>query len=113
MFFVKKQISLRRESIADLPNRDDGTHVVAPDLAYRRLALVNVAFLGRPGAGDRQWTLIDAGVPGLSGLIESAASERFGQDARPAAIVMTHGHFDHVGVLKKARRKVGRPNLRP
>ena len=67
----------------------------------------------RRRAGDRQWTLIDAGVPGLSGLIESAASERFGQDARPAAIVMTHGHFDHVGVLKKARRKVGRPNLRP
>ena len=83
MFFVKKQISLRRESIADLPNRDDGTHVVAPDLAYRRLALVNVAFLGRPGAGDRQWTLIDAGGPGLGSLIESAASERFGQGCQP------------------------------
>jgi hypothetical protein len=49
MFFVKKQISLPRESIADLPNRDDGTHVVAPDLAYRRLALVNVA--GQPQDG--------------------------------------------------------------
>jgi hypothetical protein len=66
MFFVKKQISLPQKSIADLPHPDDGTHVIAPDLAYRRLALVNVVFLGRPGAGDRQWTLIDAGVPGLA-----------------------------------------------
>ena len=99
MFFVKKQISLPQESLTELSHPEDGTHVIAPDLAYRRLALANVVFLGRPGAGDRQGTLIDAGVPGLGSLIEGAASERFGQDARPAAIVMTHRHFDHVGVL--------------
>ena len=108
MFFMKR-ISLSPETIVDLPHSDDGTHVIAPDLAYRRLALVNVVFLGWPGAGDRQWTLIDAGVPGLGGLIESAASERFGQDARPAAIVMTHGHFDHVGVLEKLAEKWDAP----
>jgi glyoxylase-like metal-dependent hydrolase (beta-lactamase superfamily II) len=110
MFFMK-QISLPPETIVDLPHPDDGTHVIAPDLAYRRLALVNVVFLGRSGAGDRQWTLIDAGVgvPGLGGLIESAARERFGQGARPAAIVMTHGHFDHVGVLEKLAEKWDAP----
>jgi hypothetical protein len=54
MFFMK-QISLSPETIVDLPLSDDGTHVIAPDLAYRRLALVNVVFLGWPGAGDRQW----------------------------------------------------------
>jgi glyoxylase-like metal-dependent hydrolase (beta-lactamase superfamily II) len=108
MFFMK-QISLQPETIVDLSHPDDGTHVIASDLAYRRLALVNVVFLGRPGAGDRQWTLIDAGVPGLGGLIESAASERFGQEARPAAIVMTHGHFDHVGVLEKLAEKWDAP----
>jgi glyoxylase-like metal-dependent hydrolase (beta-lactamase superfamily II) len=104
-----KQIPLPPETIVDLPHPDDGTHVIAPDLAYRRLALVNVVFLGRSGAGDRQWTLIDAGVPGLGGLIESAASERFGQDARPTAIVMTHGHFDHVAVLEKLAEKWDTP----
>ena len=81
--------------------RDDGTHEVAPDLAYRRLAIVNVVFVGRPGAGDRQWVLIDAGVMGTRGLITGAAEERFGPDSRPAAIVMTHGHFDHVGALEE------------
>lgn len=77
---------------------DDGTREVAPDLAYRRLGIVNVAFHGRPG--DRDWVLVDAGVFGTRELITKAAEERFGKDARPSAIVLTHGHFDHVGVLE-------------
>ena len=80
--------------------RNDKTHEIAPDLAYRRLGIVNVVFFGRPGAGDRQWVLVDTGIPGTKGLIKGAAEERFGPDARPAAIVMTHGHFDHIGALE-------------
>ena len=69
--------------------RDDKTHEVVPDIAYRRLGIVNVVFFGPSKAGDRGWVLIDAGLPGTKGLIKSAAAERFGCDARPAAIVMT------------------------
>lgn len=79
----------------------DGVREVRPDLAYRRLAIVNVAYCGPPGAGDRGWVLIDAGVFGTARTIASDAEERFGKAARPAAIVMTHGHFDHVGGLKE------------
>jgi hypothetical protein len=53
--------------------RDDSTHEVAPDLAYRRLAIVNVVFFGIPGAGDRGWVLIDAGVIGTTRLITAAS----------------------------------------
>lgn len=99
-----QQIPIDPGARADDPerdaSRDDATREIAPDLAYRRLAIVNVTFLGPPGAGDRGWVLIDAGIPGTKGSIKNAAEARFGPGARPSAIVMTHGHFDHVGVLE-------------
>lgn len=80
---------------------DGGIHGVAADIAYQRLAIVNVVYLGAPGAADRNWVLIDAGVAGSGGAIKSVAETRFGQNSRPAAIVLTHGHFDHVGALEQ------------
>jgi glyoxylase-like metal-dependent hydrolase (beta-lactamase superfamily II) len=77
---------------------DDGRSTeIATELAYKRLAIVNVAFYGARGA--REWVLIDAAVAGTAPLIKKAAEERYGV-ARPAAIVLTHGHFDHVGALE-------------
>src|ERR671916_591965 len=71
-------------------------HMVATDVGYQRLGIVNVAYWGSTDG----WVLIDAGVHGTTKLILDAVEERFGADARPQAIVLTHGHFDHVGALK-------------
>lgn len=101
---MSRQVPLDHSARADDPGldelRNDAMHEVAPDLAYRRLAIVNVVFFGTPGAGDRGWVLVDAGIVGSGSWIISAAGKRFGSDARPAAIVLTHGHFDHVGALE-------------
>lgn len=93
------QVPIHPDARADDEN-DHGIHEVAPDIAYLRLAIVNVAFLGPANASDRQWILVDAGIPASGRAIREAAERRFGAQSRPAAIVLTHGHFDHVGVLK-------------
>lgn len=79
----------------------DGIHEVRPDVAYIRLAIVNAVFFGPASAGDRGWVLVDAGIPATAGRIADLAESRFGEGARPAAIVLTHGHFDHVGALQE------------
>jgi len=72
---------------------------LTPDLGRLRIAFVNVYLSGRPGVPN-DWVLIDAGLAMGAAQILSVAADRFGDDARPAAIVLTHGHFDHVGALE-------------
>ena len=110
---MEHQIPLDPEGIAADPKQDeirhDHTHEAAPDVAYKRLMMVNVVFYGLSGAGDRQWVLIDAGIPGTARRIADAAEERFGKGARPFAIILTHGHIDHVGALAELADKWDAP----
>ncbi len=69
---------------------------LAPDLARLPVLFVNVYCVGDPGT-DEPWALIDAGLPGSARTIRNAAADRFGADRPPAAIYLTHGHFDHRG----------------
>lgn len=96
----EQQVPLNREARADAQPEGD-VQVVLPDLAYQQLLIVNVLFYGAPGVGDREWILIDTGVMGATGRIRETAAQRFGAEARPAAIILTHGHFDHVGTLRE------------
>ena len=87
---------IRGAAAAELP---EGATPVARDLAYLRTAIANVVLYGPPECEDRGWVLIDAGMYGSAPAILDASGRRFGR-ARPAAIVLTHGHFDHVGALR-------------
>ena len=71
---------------------------VVHDVAYRRLAIANVTFVGEPQHGG-SWVLVDAGVHGTARAIIRSAEALFGEGTLPDAIVLTHGHFDHVGAL--------------
>ncbi len=49
---------------------------------------------------DANWVLVDAGLKISAPKIRKMAADLFG-NKRPKAIILTHGHFDHVGSLKK------------
>jgi glyoxylase-like metal-dependent hydrolase (beta-lactamase superfamily II) len=101
---MTQQIPLDSDDRADKAH-EHGVHEVADDLALQRLAIVNVAYYGAPDSPSGKWVLIDAGLIGTVGMISRAAARRFGSDSRPAAIVLTHGHFDHVGALEDLAEK--------
>ena len=99
---MDKQVDVAASARAD-GIEHDGVHEIASDVAYKRLFMVNVCFFGTPG--QRDWVLVDAGIPGTAPLIAESAEKLFGKNAPPVAIVMTHGHFDHVGALQTLAEK--------
>jgi glyoxylase-like metal-dependent hydrolase (beta-lactamase superfamily II) len=99
MITLPERFSLGEDARADRQGLgSDGTRHLLPDLAYKRLFVVNVCFYGNP-AGYENWVLIDAGVPGTLINLKQSAQLRFG-GRPPSAIVLTHAHPDHVGCLQ-------------
>ena len=68
---------------------------VAEGVQFLRTLMVNVYIVQTPTS----WVLVDAGLPGYAQAIREAAAAFVGSSDPPAAIVLTHGHFDHVGSL--------------
>lgn len=68
---------------------------VTAGVARVRTIMVNL-YLVRTA---RSWVLIDTGMRGYSRTIVAAARELMGTSAPPEAILLTHGHFDHIGSL--------------
>ncbi len=75
---------------------------IAPDVGWLPVSFVNVFFIGRPGGS---WLLVDAGLPRRAKQIFAAAEARFGAGAKPEAIILTHGHFDHAGSAAELARR--------
>lgn len=66
---------------------------IAPGVAVVTMTISNAYLVGNADS----WVLVDSGTPGNATKIKEAAEARFGPGAKPRAIVLTHGHFDHAG----------------
>ena len=67
---------------------------IAKGVGYLPVSIANVYFVE---AANGHWVLVDAGTPGKAAMIRAAAEGRYGLGAKPAAMFLTHGHFDHAG----------------
>lgn len=68
---------------------------LTPDVYVYTVQMVNLYLVGDIEKGE--FVIIDAGTPNRSEEIIATVEKRFGKDSRPQAIILTHGHFDHVG----------------
>jgi glyoxylase-like metal-dependent hydrolase (beta-lactamase superfamily II) len=73
---------------------------IAKGVYYLPVRGVNVYFV-RSGSS---WVLIDTAWPKNGRLIREAAASLFGENARPAAILLTHVHPDHQGSAAELAR---------
>ena len=68
---------------------------VLPDLFNYTIQIVNIQLVGY----ESEFVLVDAGMTGSANEIIAAVEDRFGANRIPKAIILTHGHFDHVGAI--------------
>ena len=71
---------------------------IAPDVTGLRVVFVNVYTIR--GAGG-QWSLVDSGLPLSTTRVKHWVQSVFGENAKPQNIILTHGHFDHVGTVQE------------
>lgn len=79
---------------------------VLPDLYCYTNQIVNMTCINNNNDLN-EWVLVDTGMPeSFEKMIEMTES-RYGKEAKPKAIVLTHGHFDHVGAVVDLVEKWG------
>lgn len=71
---------------------------VAPGAWGRKELFVNFYII--QDSGSKNWALVDAGLKWSTPRIRRMADDLFGMGSRPSAIILTHGHFDHIGALQ-------------
>lgn len=66
---------------------------VTSDILVLQFTIVTACIVGN----SSNWVLVDTGLENSADFILESAEKRFGKNCRPQAIILTHGHFDHVG----------------
>lgn len=74
---------------------------VLSDIMVLEFRVVNAFLVGNPKIENPKWVLVDTGLENSGDYILEISKERFGEDSKPEAIILTHGHFDHVGSVIK------------
>ncbi len=98
------------EMLLDTPDtqarksQTDVTYDVCSDVRGMKTLFVNLYFIGEPQANPTnepaEWVLVDAGFFGYANQIRAKAESLYGLGTKPKAIVLTHGHADHIGSLE-------------
>jgi glyoxylase-like metal-dependent hydrolase (beta-lactamase superfamily II) len=91
---------------ATVPETVLGFHPVAFGVGRLRTIFVNLYAVETSDGG---FVLIDTGMAGTAAMVKKAITERFGLEAAPRAILLTHAHVDHVGNAKALARRFGVP----
>jgi len=92
-------ITVQENILQQIAQKPMAYHQVTPDVLLLEFPFVNAFIVGNPNANNGEWVLVGAGMAHTGKDIIQAAEGRFGKGSQPKAIILSHGHFDHVGAI--------------
>ena len=78
---------------------------VCPHIHMLDFTIVNAFLINHINGNINEWVLVDTGLENSANFIIHTAEKYFGENTKPTAIILTHGHFDHVGSIKQLIEK--------
>jgi glyoxylase-like metal-dependent hydrolase (beta-lactamase superfamily II) len=99
--FVTDTVVAKPKLIMELQSIEQtftNSFTVAAGVWGKKDAFVNYYIIKDETSGA--YALVDAGLMWSASSIRKMAKEIIGENGRPSAIILTHGHFDHTGSLK-------------
>ncbi len=82
---------------SSIQSSNDDLSKVTDGVFHTKIVFVNSYFVDTPENAPGSFVLVDTGMPYSATRIKYAVENRYGAGAKPTAIVLTHGHFDHAG----------------
>ena len=70
---------------------------VRKDILLLEFTVSNACIISGLGKQKDQWVLVDTGLENSGDFIRHVVEDELGSGKKPEAIILTHGHFDHVG----------------
>lgn len=95
----RRLVDRREQSATQEREIVNNIYAIAPNVWRMKDVFVNVYIIEsteQPG-----WVLIDTGMKSSYAKIKNMVAEVIEPGAKPQAIIMTHGHFDHRGALQQ------------
>jgi len=100
---------MQENILQQITQKPVGYEQVTPDIMLLEFPFVNAIIVGNPNTDNGEWVLVGAGMAHTAKDIIQAAEGRFGVGTKPRAIILTHGHFDHVGAIMELLDKWNAP----
>ena len=72
-----------------------------PDIHMLDFRIVNSFIIGNVQMRKFDWVIVDAGIDSSGRMIVRTGEKLFGTIGVPKAVILTHGHFDHIGGIEK------------